>query len=230
MALAADIRSTSAVFITLRTTPTFTRPKAWVARKHRPYFLIGTLMDRNDSFTVSISCHAACAGRVHEGTAMYFAGVRRNAVCARCDVLALGHPTPSHSFRAVSTTLRKFSLDDLLGPVVDYGVLTLMRIVVVSFGYGDHRRLIQADYRLPAGAARQCQSDESPDSQRHSLCGRTRLQVARAAQAVRELAHNLYPHESLVEEWRTRSGVRPAAERADRAHQDRSSRLGQHHR
>jgi hypothetical protein len=38
------------------------------------------MMDRTDSFSISIDCEAACAGRVHEGTAIDFAGVRRNAI------------------------------------------------------------------------------------------------------------------------------------------------------
>jgi hypothetical protein len=41
------------------------------------------MMDRTDSFLASISCNAACAERVHEGAAIYFAGVRCNANPAR---------------------------------------------------------------------------------------------------------------------------------------------------
>ena len=41
------------------------------------------MMDRNDSFLVSIGCNAACAGRVHkEETPIYFAPVRCNAILA----------------------------------------------------------------------------------------------------------------------------------------------------
>ena len=38
------------------------------------------MMDRNDSFLVSIDCKAARAVRVHEGIAIYFAGVRCDAI------------------------------------------------------------------------------------------------------------------------------------------------------
>jgi hypothetical protein len=41
------------------------------------------MMDRNDSFSLSIGCAAACAQRVHEGTAIDFACVRRNAIFSR---------------------------------------------------------------------------------------------------------------------------------------------------
>lgn len=38
------------------------------------------MMDRNDRFSISIGCEAACAARVHERTAIYFAAVRCNAI------------------------------------------------------------------------------------------------------------------------------------------------------
>jgi len=44
---------------------------------------IAPMMDRNDSFSTSIGCEAACAERVHEGIAIYFARVRCNAIFAR---------------------------------------------------------------------------------------------------------------------------------------------------
>lgn len=52
------------------------------------------------------------------------------------------------------------------------------------------------------------------------------MQVAWAAEAVRQLAHHLYPDESLVEERGTQPGVRETATGADRAHQDRGGRAG----
>jgi hypothetical protein len=33
------------------------------------------MMDRNDSYSISVDCDAACAERVHEATALYFVGV-----------------------------------------------------------------------------------------------------------------------------------------------------------
>ena len=41
------------------------------------------MMDRNDSFLISIRCNGACAQRVHEGAAIYSAGVRCSAISAR---------------------------------------------------------------------------------------------------------------------------------------------------
>ena len=38
------------------------------------------MMDRNDSSSISNGCEAACAQRVHEGTAIVFARVRGNAI------------------------------------------------------------------------------------------------------------------------------------------------------
>jgi hypothetical protein len=43
---------------------------------------VAPMMDRNDSFLISIRCNPACAQRVHEGTAIYFADVRYLAISA----------------------------------------------------------------------------------------------------------------------------------------------------
>jgi hypothetical protein len=40
------------------------------------------MMDRNDSFSISVDCDVACAERVHESTALYFARVRCRAISA----------------------------------------------------------------------------------------------------------------------------------------------------
>ena len=52
--------------------------------------------------------------------------------------------------------------------------------------------------------------------------------MAWAAEAVRQLAHNLHADEPLVEERRTQPGVRETATGADRAHQDRGLRARFH--
>src|SRR5512144_346058 len=54
--------------------------------------------------------------------------------------------------------------------------------------------------------------------------------MARTAQSLRQLAHHLYAHESLVQERSTRSRVRGIATCSNRAHQDRGGRPGQHYR
>src|SRR5258708_26430686 len=48
--------------------------------------------------------------------------------------------------------------------------------------------------------------------------------MARSAEAFRPLAHDLHADESLVQERRSRSGIREVAVRADRADQDRGVR------
>jgi transposase len=54
--------------------------------------------------------------------------------------------------------------------------------------------------------------------------------VARVAQALWPLAHHLYPHESLVQEWRAGPSFRTVAAGADRPHPDRVGQTGLHHR
>jgi len=56
------------------------------------------------------------------------------------------------------------------------------------------------------------------------------MQMARSAQTVRELAHHLHAHESVVEERGPRARVCPAATGTDHSGQDRSRRLGQYPR
>ena len=58
--------------------------------------------------------------------------------------------------------------------------------------------------------------------------GRTRLQVARPAQTLRQLAHHLHPHEPLIQGRRARSRVRGTAKGSDRAHPDRGCVAGFH--
>src|SRR5271169_3911894 len=95
---------------------------------------------------------------------------------------------------------------------------------------GNHRSAVPPDRALFADPARQCEPVQSARIERHLVRRGTRLQMARSAQAVWQLAHHLYPHESVVEERGAGSGVRTVATRSDRAHQDRSRGLGQHRR
>src|SRR5450631_4115647 len=44
---------------------------------------VAPMMDWNDSFSVSIGCAATCAERVHERTAIYFAGALCGAIFVR---------------------------------------------------------------------------------------------------------------------------------------------------
>src|SRR5437867_363620 len=93
---------------------------------------------------------------------------------------------------------------------------------------GNHRRAVLPDRALFADTARQCAPVQFAGVERHLVRYRTGLQMARSAQAVRQLAHHLYPNESVVEERRAGSGLRTVATRSDRPHQDRSRCLGQY--
>ena len=76
-------------------------------------FCVAPMMDRNDSITVSISCEAACAVRVHEGATIYFAHVRCNAIFARpgktapgkCLVLRFSWRSPGSLFGGLLTAI-----------------------------------------------------------------------------------------------------------------------------
>ena len=81
----------------------------------------------------------------------------------------------------------------------------------------------------PAGAARQRNPFEPTGAQRHPVCRRAWLQVARATGAVWQLAHHLPTDESVVEERGARPGVRASAARTHCAHQARGGVDGQHH-
>src|SRR4249920_1091930 len=93
---------------------------------------------------------------------------------------------------------------------------------------GNHRSAVPPDRALLADSAWQCEPVQSAGVERDSVCGRTGVQMARPAQAIRQLAHHLHPHESLVEERRAGSGIRTVAARSDRPDQDRGRGLGQH--
>ncbi len=73
-----------------------------------------------------------------------------------------------------------------------------------------------------------CQPVEPADAQRDPVRGRTGLQVARPADAFRQLAHALHMDEPVVEERCARPGVRAVATGADGAHPGRGVRPGQH--
>ena len=95
---------------------------------------------------------------------------------------------------------------------------------------GTHGCAIRADRAASAETAWEREPVESPGAQRDSLCGRARLQVAGSAGAVRQLAHDLYADEPVVEERRPGSRLRAPAARADRPHQGGGNGLGQHQR
>jgi hypothetical protein len=90
---------------------------------------------------------------------------------------------------------------------------------------------VERSYRArPALATGKCEPVESERVERHLVCRRAGLQVARPAQALRQLAHHLHADESLVQKRRAGPAVRGVAALPGRAHQDRSGVAGQHHR
>ena len=101
---------------------------------------------------------------------------------------------------------------------------------MLSSSDGTHRSSIRTHRATPAGPARQCKPFEPAGTQRHPVCRRTWLQMARVAGEIWQLAHHLYADEPLVEERGAGPGVRTPATRADRAHQARGDVDGQHHR
>src|SRR6478609_5758358 len=94
--------------------------------------------------------------------------------------------------------------------------------------HGDYASPVRPDRALPATAKRQRQPVESECVECNPVCRRARLQVARAAKAVRQLAHHLHAHESLVQGRCARPGVREVAACSGRSHQDRGRLAGQH--
>src|SRR5262252_5709978 len=95
--------------------------------------------------------------------------------------------------------------------------------------HGNQRSAVPRDRALFADSARQRNAVQPASVERHPLRRRARLQMARAAEAIRQVAYHLHPHESLVQEWCAGSGVRTVAARSDRPYQDRSRGSGQHY-
>src|SRR5271157_5353548 len=96
--------------------------------------------------------------------------------------------------------------------------------------HGDHRSPVSAYCLQPPPAARQRQAAQPAIAECLALCRRAGLQVARNAQTLWKLAYHLHPHEPLVQERRSGSGLRAVAARADRAHPHRGREPGFDHR
>jgi len=96
--------------------------------------------------------------------------------------------------------------------------------------HGNHRRPVSPHRAVFADATRQCDARQSAGAQRHLVRRRAGVQMARFAQAVRQLAHHLYSHEPVVEERGLGSRLCPVATSSDHPREDRSRGLGQHPR
>ena len=105
-----------------------------------------------------------------------------------------------------------------------------MSMVMLSSSDGTHPSSIRTHRATPPGPTRQCKPFEPAGAQRHPVCRRTWLQMARVTGEIWQLAHHLHSDEPLVEERGAGPGVRTPATRADRAHQARGDVDGQHHR
>ena len=102
--------------------------------------------------------------------------------------------------------------------------------IVVSFLDGAHRNAVRTHRVLSPATAWQCQHAQSAGAQRDPVRRRAGVQVARVAEALWELAHDLHPHESLVQERGARPGLRTPATRPVDPHQVGGGVAGQHHR
>ncbi len=93
---------------------------------------------------------------------------------------------------------------------------------------GTHRSAVCTHCAPSSCATGQCPPLESAGAECHPVCRRTRLQVARGAGAVWQVAHRLHPDESLGEERRPRPGLRTPATGTSPANQARGGLPGQH--
>src|SRR5712672_3207130 len=96
--------------------------------------------------------------------------------------------------------------------------------------HGNHRRSVWSDRAVSAGTARQRLAQQPPSRERDPVRRGERLQMARAAEALRQLAHDLHAHESLGQGRRAGSLVRGVAASAARSHQDRGGQPRQYDR
>src|SRR5574337_1326266 len=97
-------------------------------------------------------------------------------------------------------------------------------------GYGTHRGTVSSHRTMVTDSTRQRDARQSAGPERDLVRGLARLQMAWPPQAVRELAHDLYAHESVGEERRAGSRLYPVATGADPPREARDRGVGQHDR
>ena len=112
----------------------------------------------------------------------------------------------------------------VLGPVNTIGRF------VISLLDGAHRDAVRTHRALPPATAWQCQHAQFAGAQRDPVRRRAGVQVARVAEALWELAHDLHPYESLVQERGARPGLRTPATRPVDPYQAGGGVAGQHRR
>ena len=77
-------------------------------------------------------------------------------------------------------------------------MLTLTAMFMRYGAQGNHRHTVSPHRAVCADATRPRDARHSARAERHLVRGRAGVQRARSSQAVRQLAHHLYAHESLV--------------------------------
>ncbi len=95
---------------------------------------------------------------------------------------------------------------------------------------GNRRHRVSSHRVMFTDTTRQRDARQSAGPERYLVCRQAGVQMARAAQAVRQLAHHLYAHESLVEERGVRSRLCSVAIGPDHSREDQSRGRGQYHR
>ena len=105
-----------------------------------------------------------------------------------------------------------------------------VRCTVRSCGDASATSTHASNRALPPATAWQCQHAQFAGAQRDPVRRRAGVQVARVAEALWELAHDLHPYESLVQERGARPGLRTPATRPVDPHQAGGGVAGQHRR
>ena len=90
----------------------------------------------------------------------------------------------------------------------------------------DHKGAVRANQGCVACSGWQRADEQPAGAQRGAVCSEAGLQMARAAEAIRALAHSLHADEPVLQERCSRPRIREATDGADRPRQDRGLRPG----
>ena len=97
--------------------------------------------------------------------------------------------------------------------VFTLNVIDSVKVGLCEGNHGNHPRAVRAHWRPAASPARQRQPRQHGGTERDPVRDGTRVQVARPAGTLRQLAHHLHPHEPVVEQGCARPGIRGTATR-----------------
>ena len=165
-------------------------------------------------------CAGGCSSLLPPGRSSAVAGARVHPCSTTADSAHLhagalqpldsAHHGPTRAprpCRAIRVRATRGSSRAALGPVNTIGRF------VISLLDGAHRDAVRTHRALPPATAWQCQHAQFAGAQRDPVRRRAGVQVARVAEALWELAHDLHPYESLVQERGARPGLRTPATR-----------------